>query len=295
MRPLSVMTVIQVEITNACYLKCANCTRHVGHHRKPFFMELDQVRRAIDSLEGFPGRIGLMGGEPTMHPKFAEICKIYQEMIPDRRRREFWTSGWRWDEYKDVINETFDPDLIAFNDHTAPGGRHQPLLVAIDDVVDDKALMWNLIDNCWIQNQWSASITPKGAFFCEVAASVDYLFAGEGGWPVEKGWWKRVPADFKSQSERLCVKCSGALPLQRPSDGFGGRHGPTIDVISKGNVERLRALKSPKVARGHFEEYDKKYTMEDLQKNIEDWNPSHFRDFIAHRPEDVPRTGTDAD
>ena len=35
MRPLSEMSVIQIEVTNACFLKCANCTRHVGHHRNP--------------------------------------------------------------------------------------------------------------------------------------------------------------------------------------------------------------------------------------------------------------------
>ena len=62
MRNLSEMEVIHVEITNACHLRCANCTRHLGHHDKPFFMTLEQVENAIDSLEGFEGRIGLMGG-----------------------------------------------------------------------------------------------------------------------------------------------------------------------------------------------------------------------------------------
>ena len=40
MRPLGDMNIIQIEVTNACYLKCANCTRHVGHHKKTFFMDL---------------------------------------------------------------------------------------------------------------------------------------------------------------------------------------------------------------------------------------------------------------
>ena len=26
--------------------------------------------------------------------------------------------------------------------------------------------------------------------FCEVAASLDYLFDGPGGYSLEKGWWK---------------------------------------------------------------------------------------------------------
>ena len=88
MRPLSEMTIIQIEVTNACWLKCSNCTRHVGHHKNPFFMELDYIEKAIDSLEGFEGNIGIMGGEPTLHPKFDEICKLVQKKIP-RRKREF--------------------------------------------------------------------------------------------------------------------------------------------------------------------------------------------------------------
>ena len=36
MRDLAEMHTIHVEVTNACHLRCANCTRHVGHHKKPF-------------------------------------------------------------------------------------------------------------------------------------------------------------------------------------------------------------------------------------------------------------------
>ena len=57
-------------------------------------MDLDYVEKAIDSLEGFEGNIGMMGGEPTLHPKFDDICKIYQKKF--REEREFWTSGWQW-------------------------------------------------------------------------------------------------------------------------------------------------------------------------------------------------------
>ena len=81
MRPIYENTVIQIDVTNACYLKCTNCTRHVGHHKKPYFMDLEYLRKAIDSLQDFPGEIGLMGGDPTLHPKFDEICKIYEEMV----------------------------------------------------------------------------------------------------------------------------------------------------------------------------------------------------------------------
>lgn len=87
MKPIYEMKLVQIEITNACHLHCANCTRFVGHHRKSFFMDLDTVVKAIESLEGYRGHIGLMGGEPTLHPQFVDICKIYQEMIPDNHEQ----------------------------------------------------------------------------------------------------------------------------------------------------------------------------------------------------------------
>lgn len=288
MRPLYEMTVIQIEVTNVCHLKCANCTRLVGHHRKPFFMELGEVRQAIESLEGFPNRIGLMGGEPTMHPQFPEICQIFQEMIPDRRRREFWTAGYKWDEYKDIIFATFDEDRIAFNDHTAYDGKHQPLLVAIDEVVEDKELMWNLIDNCWVQQHWSASITPKGAYFCEVAAALSHAFDGPEGFPVEKDWWNKTPEQFQDQIKQFCRRCSGALPMPRLSDMRGGRDGATTDWVSKGNAELLEKNGSPKYKKRNIQLYDQVYTMDDLAQHMEGWTPSCYRTFEAHKPEDIP-------
>lgn len=288
MRPIYENTVIQLEIVvGACHLACANCTRMIGHHRKPAFMSLDMVRQAIASLEGFPGRIGCMGGEPCLHPKFREVLAIYREMIPDKARREFWTSGFKWAEYREDILETFNEDRIAYNDHTQTTGRHAPLLVAIEEVVDDPELRRILIDNCPFQARWSASITPKGAFFCEIAAAQDWLFDGPGGYPIEPGWWRKTPDQFQDQVERYCGKCSGALPLEPQSDNRGGRDGLSVDLVSPGNLERLKAVGSPRVARGGYQVFDRKFTREDIEDRLKGWKPRSFRPFVAHNPEDV--------
>lgn len=289
MRPIFENTVIHVDITNACHLSCANCTRHVGHHRKPYFMSLDTVRKAILSLEGCPARVGIMGGEPCLHPKFLDVLALVREMIPDKRRREFWTSGFKWDEYKDAILETFDEDRISFNNHEQTTGKHQPLLVAIEEVVEDPVLRKMLIDNCPFQARWSASITPKGAFFCEIAASLDWLFDGPGGYPIEPGWWNKVQNQFQDQVDRYCGKCSGAIPMPAYSDGRGGRDGPTIDVVSRGNLERLLKVGSKKAQAGCCKVWEFPITTEEIEKNKVGWKPRQFRDFVAHTPEDVKR------
>jgi hypothetical protein len=230
-----------------------------------------------------------------MHPKFREVLAIYREMIPDKERREFWTTGWKWYEYSNDIYETFEENLIHVNDHSQYTGKHQPLLVAIDEVIPDAALREELIDDCWVQRQWSASITPKGAFFCEVAASLDHLFDGPGGWPVEKDWWKRLPVDYGEQRDFACNKCSAAIPtvvrdgqqiFGPESDARGGRE-LSVDTVSPGNLERLKAVGSPKIARGHYKLFNETITREDLDK--ENWTPSKFRPFVAHSPEDIEK------
>ncbi len=286
MRPISENTVIQIDVTNVCFLACQGCTRHVGHHRKPYFMDLETVRKAIASLEGCPSRVGIMGGEPAMHPQFLEILAMLREMVPDKSRREYWTAGWKWHEYKDAVLETFLPERIAYNSHEQLTGKHKPLLVSIEETVEDPELRRLLIENCPYQSHWSASITPKGCFPCEVAGSLDWLFDGPGGWPIEPGWWKRGVDTYGWMVDTLCQKCSGAIPMESRSDGRGGRDGPTVDVVSPGNLLRLREVRSPKVQRGHIEVQERPFTLDEIRAAAH-LNPREFRDFVAHKPEDV--------
>lgn len=280
MRALYEAKLIQIEVTNRCWLQCANCTRFVGHHKNPFTMDLETVEKALQSLEGFPGNVGLMGGDPTMHPQFAEICALYQKYFPDKNRRQLWTSGFKWEEYKDIIKETFPTENILYNDHSEEDeGFHQPLLISADEIMEDKELMWKLISECWIQKRWSPSITPKGCFFCEVAAAADMLFDGPGGWPIEKGWWKKDPKDFQDQVDRYCKDCSAAIPLEIPSNH------EKFDLISPRNLERLKSVNSPKAKKGNYRVYDKPYTYDDYLKFVKTWAPGQYRDFFQSEPD----------
>jgi len=149
-----------------------------------------------------------------------------------------WTTLPKGKEhYREIIVQTFN--AIYLNDHSKPGIMHAPLLVASDEVAKDKDLMWYWIDHCWVQNTWSASITPNGAYFCEVAAAFGALM-GVRGWPIEPGWWKRTPKDYVEQMECFCTKCGAAMPLDR-RDSTDGR-----DDVSPGNLDMLKELGSPK-------------------------------------------------
>ncbi len=140
------------------------------------------------------------------------------------------------------------------------GGRHQALLISRKDYTaqtgmsDDQWLSNR--DNCWVQKLWSASINDKGAYFCEVAASIDRLyFGGKHAWPVEQGWWQRSPADFGAQLD-LCNYCGLAQPGPSQLDIL------ERDIISDENRQKLAEAGSPAVKKGAYELFDAKLHVE---------------------------------
>ena len=259
---------IQIEITNACNHRCDHCTRFVGHHPKTYFMDLAMFEKALDSLEGYPGGVGIMGGEPTLHPQFREICAILRRKMP-LEKRHIWTAGYKWKEYRDIIRKTF-AENVYYNDHEDDTQKHQPVLMALEDVLDDRVFMRQLIDKCRIQDLWSPSIKPKGGYFCEVAAAMDMLTGGNHGYPLEKGWWKRTPKDFEDQISAFCYKCSAALPLPPFSNQKGS------EVVSPSGKALLEKAGSVKLRQGKVEMVGQKYTKEQVQEWSRDWKPWEY-------------------
>jgi len=148
--------------------------------------------------------------------------------------------GASFKKYYEVISDTLP--FMGLNDHLNPI-YHQSALITRKElgIPDDEWV--KLRDKCWLQNEWSAGITPKGCFFCEVAGVLDMLLDGPGGWPIEPGWWKRTPDQFGDQLH-WCELCGFAL------DTFTRDSSEEVDDISPEWYERLKELKSPKLASG---------------------------------------------
>lgn len=262
------MKIVQIDLTNACHKSCSNCTRFVGEHAKPFMMDLETFKKAVDSMEGFEGTVGIMGGEPTLNPNFDEMMDYYASKVPEprptaliadptptfkeygrtvkymrgRKRALFSALGPGYYKHFEKIQDTFPYQNL--NDHEAIN-THQALLVTRKELGIPDEEWHKLRDNCWIQNLWSAAITPKGAFFCEVAGALDMLFNGPGGWPIEPGWWKRKPSEFGDQLN-WCEMCSAALKV--PENNANDER----DIVSPQMLEKLKEVNSPKVRKNQF-------------------------------------------
>lgn len=265
MRPLIDMDTIQIEVTNQCHNRCSNCTRLVGHHPEPYFMSLDDFKKAVDSMVDYPKMVGMMGGEPLLHPQFKEMCEYMHDKIP-KERCGLWTCFPKGKEHlRRVVVRTFGN--IFLNDQTRGDIMHGPVLVAAEEIKGPEPTKWYYIDKCWVQNYWSAAINPKGAFFCEIAASMAMLFGGDDhkGWKVEPGWWEKIPKDFKEQMEKYCMKCGAAMPLKKRAST------DVLDDISPGMHEMLKDV-SPKIKQG-------KCVISDMVCETDDRKTATYKDF----------------
>ena len=235
-------------------------------------MSFDQFKQAIDSMEFFPGITGLIGGEPLLHPKFSEFCEYALSKIPREQLGLMSCFPKGYEHYREIICKTFEN--IYLNDHSRTDIYHCPILVAIEEVEPDPKKMFLYIDHCWVQDKWSASINPKGAFFCEVAGALAVLFETDGAWPVEPHWFTRTTKDFTSQIEEYCPKCGCAAPLPRRIS-IDGR-----DDISPGNLKRLDG-RSIKIKKGNYVVSDllRVETPEDMWK----YQSHDYRNAIAAR------------
>ena len=273
------MDTIQIEITNACIYQCSNCTRFVGHHKKPFFMDFEFFKKSVDSMERYSKMTGIMGGEPLLHPDFEKMCEYLHSKIPPERCGLWSCFPNGYEKYREVIVKTFKHVFV--NDHTRDDVLHAPILVEPGELPIEEWNRWYIIDKCWAQHSWSASINPYGAYFCEIAASLaillekKYDFKGEEiAWKVEPGWWTRVPMHFTNQMKEFCSICGLAMPLMKRFSI------DKVDDISPHWLARLKDT-SPRVRAGKYEIHDLKFANDCRQ--MATYKDLDYRDRIARR------------
>ena len=257
MRSPHQMQIICIDITNKCDLACSNCTRLLENQDEFWEMTPDNFRQAVKSSDGYPGIIAIIGGNPPMHRNFREICDIFVEEVPNRMQRGLWTNNiFRHEELAQNVFGVFNLNphgmergikslekLKSLSDRTVwyheHRSSHSPLLTAVKDLFEERE-MWDLIAQCDINQNWSASIVQhKGklrAYYCEVAASFDLARGTDLGIEVTPGWWRKPISEFQEQVAHFCPGCGVPARLEGNMDFEG------VDTYTASNADI--ALKS---------------------------------------------------
>jgi len=231
--------VIQIRVTSHCDGSCPNCTqlcdwRKIGWDTT---MTPEQFERAVASLRGYWGVVGVFGGNPCLHSQFALLCEILQRYFP-AEQCGLWSN--RIYQYGPVCAKTFNPAYSNLNVHGSreafneirrgwpeakPFGldqpsRHPPILTAVQDLLPPEQ-QWAKITRCDINRHWSAMVAVVNGrlrgYFCEIAGALATFHYGEPDWPdlgvtVEPGWWKQGWEVFGEQARFYCPRCG--VPLR---------------------------------------------------------------------------------
>lgn len=90
---------LTVELTNTCNLHCGYCLRDEDalYHTRAEFMPLDLLRRIVREAKEVAAitEVSFTGGEPTLHPDFAETLDICRA---EGMKTSFVTNGWNFDK-----------------------------------------------------------------------------------------------------------------------------------------------------------------------------------------------------
>ena len=123
---------LSVELANICNLHCSYCFRSdenlYSSHAE--FFPLDLLRRVIDEAQAAANvtRINFTGGEPTLHPQFAETLRLIRDA---GLTVSFVTNGWHFERVwpalqanrAAVSHVAFSLDGVTREDHDGWRGK----------------------------------------------------------------------------------------------------------------------------------------------------------------------------
>jgi hypothetical protein len=120
---------------------------------------------------------------------------------------------------------------------------------------------------------------------------------GPGGWPTEKGWWKKVPGEFEDQIERYCESCGMCVPLEREAavDLHASSRKYVREKISASLFEEFRKLNLRNVSDRSVEVFGRNVTAAEMEQIQPGWLPYNYREDIEVGELDESADGVLAD
>lgn len=89
-----------IAITKYCNLKCPYCFAEKMMEEEKQNIKIEMLLKILDWLKDSDERIGIIGGEPTLHPNFGEILKIINNYCEEYNRDSIlFTNGINLKKY----------------------------------------------------------------------------------------------------------------------------------------------------------------------------------------------------
>lgn len=171
---MEIKNAVELEITTKCNLKCFNCDRSCRQAPSDEHMSLKQIKLFIKESLLYQRRweyIAILGGEPTLHPKF---WKILDEFKKHNISAELITNG-----YGEIVNHTLNqlPSWLSVC-NTKKQSPYQSFIYYNLAPIDFGI---KTAPPCWILKSCGYGLTRYGYYPCGAGASIDRVFGFDIG------------------------------------------------------------------------------------------------------------------
>jgi sulfatase maturation enzyme AslB (radical SAM superfamily) len=197
---------IEIDLTYLCNLRCNNCNRSSAQAPEALHLELDLLREFVsDSISQQRAwqRIRLLGGEPTLHPHFAEVFAILEPLreLSPTLIIEVVSNGHGEKVQRQLAKL---PPHVSVENSEKQGivqAHFGPFNLAPQDE------WWHpLVDyrhGCCIPQQCGIGLTPTGYYPCAVAGGIDRVTGISKG----RGRLPDTQDEMRDLMDRACRLC----------------------------------------------------------------------------------------
>lgn len=198
---------LQIDLTYACNLRCADCNRSVGVAPSTARLSLHAIETfLLDShRKGYRWEhVALLGGEPTLHPEFLSIVerlRSFRRTYAQGLTIEVRSNG-QGEHVEDTLAQV--PDDVRIIDASIEADGHPaffPFHRAPCDLQQNAGT--DYANGCAVCHDGGSGLTPLGYYPCPIAGGIDRVF-GLGLGRAEAP----APEDpMRSELAALCRYC----------------------------------------------------------------------------------------
>lgn len=207
---------IEIDLVEFCDMHCHQCTRAVAEAPSPRMIRPDAVAKFIcESTElKYPWqRIHIIGGEPTLHPKFLGICGMlahYKRLNPGCVVELRTNGGPSYQKVKSSIPQEIQiSDDRGYKTNGDDPRHHDHHVAPRDFQVDLSGLYCPCVFDCGL------GLGPYGYLPCCLCSGLVRVFAIDGAVKslrdVTPEWWLKA-------LDKFCDKCGFVLVENKRTD-----------------------------------------------------------------------------
>ena len=174
-----------IAINNYCNLRCRYCFADDMIHEENKSITIDDLRKILAFLSRTPkNRVGIIGGEPTLHPHFSEIMKEVNRYCRELNTgATLFTNGTNLEKYLPDIGERTGLLINVNSPKYTPPEEYQKTMAVLEHLadlswfdmranigcniypgLDDYTYIWEITDRYHIDHVRTSVVSPGGCF-----------------------------------------------------------------------------------------------------------------------------------